>query len=150
MRSFYGGFMIITDEQLQLLFEKALEASKHAYIPYSHFPVGAALLTDDGKIITGANIENRSFGLTNCAERSAIFTAASQGIRTFIAIAIATPASDYPVGPCGACRQVLSEFAPDETPVVFGPDWKRSVKTTLGVLYPYNSLHELASNGGSL
>ena len=97
--------MTITDEQLQLLFEKALEASKHAYIPYSHFPVGAALLTEDGNIITGANIENRSFGLTNCAERSAIFTAASQGVRTFIAIAIATPASDYPVGPCGACRQ---------------------------------------------
>ena len=94
--------MTITDEQLQLLFEKALEASKHAYIPYSHFPVGAALLTEDGNIITGANIENRSFGLTNCAERSAIFTAASQGVRTFIAIAIATPASDYPVGPCGA------------------------------------------------
>ena len=137
--------MTISDEQLQSLFEKALEASKYAYIPYSHFPVGAALLTEDGKIITGANIENRSFGLTNCAERSAIFTAASQGMRSFAAIAIATPASDYPVGPCGACRQVLSEFAPDETPVVFGPDWKSCVKTTLGVLYPYDSLHELAS-----
>ena len=135
--------MTIDDERLHSLFEKALEASKHAYIPYSHFPVGA-----DGKVVTGANIENRSFGLTNCAERSAIFTAASQGVRSFIAIAIATPASDYPVGPCGACRQVLSEFSPDETPVVFGPDWKRSVKTTLGVLYPYDSLHELASESG--
>ena len=141
--------MTITDEQLQLLFEKALEALKHAYIPYSHFPVGAALLTEDGNIITGANIENRSFGLTNCAERSAIFTAASQGVRTFIAIAIATPASDYPVGPCGACRQVLSEFAPADTPVVFGPDRKNCVKTTLGVLYPYDSLHELALKGGT-
>ena len=65
MRSFIGGFMTIDDEQLHSLFEKALEASKYAYIPYSHFPVGAALLTENGKIFTGANIENRSFGLTN-------------------------------------------------------------------------------------
>lgn len=135
----------MTDEALHDLFDNAVAASKNAYIPYSHFPVGAALLLEDGNIITGANIENRSFGLTNCAERSAVFTAASQGYRTFKAIAIATPKSDYPVGPCGACRQVLSEFAPAETPVVFGPAWENSVKATLGTLYPYDSLHELAS-----
>ena len=99
---------------------------------------------EDGSVIKGANIENRSYGLTNCAERSAVFTAASTGYRTFKALAIATPKSDYPVGPCGACRQVLTEFAPPETPVVFGPDYENAVHTTLEELYPYDSLHELA------
>ena len=133
------------DDKIMLnLYEKALEASKKSYSPYSNFPVGAALLMEDGSIITGANIENRSFGLTNCAERSAVFTAMSAGYRRFTAIAIATPASDYPVGPCGACRQVLTEFAPAETPVWFGCSVEKMVKTTLGELYPYDSLHELA------
>ncbi len=133
------------DEKIMLnLYEKALEASKKSYSPYSNFPVGAALLMEDGSIITGANIENRSFGLTNCAERSAVFTAMSAGYRRFTAIAIATPASDYPVGPCGACRQVLTEFAPAETPAWFGCSTEKMVKTTLGELYPYDSLHELA------
>ncbi|MBR5866629.1 MAG: cytidine deaminase [Spirochaetaceae bacterium] len=133
------------DDKIMLnLYEKALEASKKSYSPYSNFPVGAALLMEDGSIITGANIENRSFGLTNCAERSAVFTAMSAGYRRFTAIAIATPASDYPVGPCGACRQVLTEFAPAETPVWFGCSAEKMVKTTLGELYPYDSLHELA------
>lgn len=126
------------------LYEAALKASENSYSPYSHFPVGAALLMEDGKIVTGANIENRSFGLTNCAERSAVFAAMSMGYRTFKAVAIATPKSDYPVGPCGACRQVLTEFAPNETPVVFGPSFEKSVTKTLGELYPFDSLHELA------
>lgn len=130
--------------ELKELFEKALEASENSYSPYSEFPVGAALLMEDGTVIKGANIENRSYGLTNCAERSAVFTAASAGYRTFKALAIATPKSDYPVGPCGACRQVLTEFAPPETPVVFGQDYENAVHTTLGELYPYDSLHELA------
>lgn len=130
--------------ELKELFEKALEAAENSYSPYSEFPVGAALLMEDGSVIKGANIENRSYGLTNCAERSAVFTAASTGYRTFKALAIATPKSDYPVGPCGACRQVLTEFAPPETPVVFGPDYENAVHTTLEELYPYDSLHELA------
>lgn len=136
--------MEITKETMKSLYDAAVEASKNAYVEYSHFPVGAALLLEDGKVITGANIENRSFGLTNCAERSAMFSAASQGYRTFCAIAIATPKADYPVGPCGACRQVLTEFAPAETPVVFGHNFENAVHTTLGDLYPYDSLHELA------
>jgi cytidine deaminase len=127
------------------LFKKALEASKYSYSPYSHFPVGAAILTEDGSVVTGANIENRSFGLTNCAERTAAFAAAAQGKLRFCAIAIAAPKADYPVGPCGACRQVLTEFAPAETPVVFGSNEENLVHTTLGELYPYDSLHELAS-----
>jgi cytidine deaminase len=136
--------MNITEEQMKKLFEAAVGASGKSYSPYSHFPVGAALLMTDGTIVTGANIENRSFGLTNCAERSAVFTAVSAGWRTFSALAIATPESDYPVGPCGACRQVLTEFACAETPVIFGPKYENIVSTTLGALYPYDSLHELA------
>ncbi len=139
----------IPESELVQLFRKALEASKFSYSPYSHFPVGAAILTDDGSIVTGANIENRSFGLTNCAERTAAFAAAAQGKIRFRAIAIAAPKADYPVGPCGACRQVLTEFAPADTPVVFGSNEKNIVHTTLGELYPYDSLHELAGGGQS-
>ena len=108
--------------------------------------MGAALLTSDGAIYTGANIENRSFGLTNCAERTAAFKAAADGHLSFAAIAIATPTADYPVGPCGACRQVLSEFAKADMQVWFGANSSNIVKTTLGELYPFDSLHELAEN----
>lgn len=132
--------------EMSELFAKAVEISEKSYSPYSKFPVGAALLMEDGSVITGVNIENRSFGLTNCAERTAVFKAVSEGYMTFKALAIATPASDYPVGPCGACRQVLTEFAPADTPVIFGPTLENSVKTTLGELYPYDSLHELVSD----
>ena len=126
------------------LFQKALAAAEKAYAPYSLFRVGAALQIDDGSVVTGVNVENRSFGLTNCAERSAIFTAVSSGKRSFSAIAVATPDSDYPVSPCGACRQVLSEFMDPETPVIFGPDFEHSITTTIGTLYPFDALHELA------
>ena len=125
------------------LFKKALEASENSYSPYSHFPVGAALLMEDGTVITGCNVENRSYGLTNCAERTAVFTAVARGYKTFRALAIAAPKADYPVGPCGACRQVLTEFAPQDTPVIFGPSYENSVVRTLGELYPFDSLHEL-------
>lgn len=128
---------------LKTLFEQALEASKNAYAPYSHFPVGAALLLANGTVISGANVENRSFGLTNCAERTAIFEAVAKGYKEFKAIAIATPNASYPVGPCGACRQVLSEFASANTPVIFGSEYGNTVITTLGQLYPFDSLHEL-------
>lgn len=128
------------------LYAKALNASKQAYAPYSKFPVGAALLMEDGTIITGINIENRSFGATNCAERTAIFTAIAKGYRTFKAIAIATPAADYPVSPCGICRQVLTEFAPGDTPVCFGNSKESLVETTLGALFPHDALHELADH----
>jgi cytidine deaminase len=129
---------------LVALYRSAVEAAEKAYVPYSHFPVGAAILLEDGAVVAGANVENRSFGLTNCAERTAAFAAVAQGYRRFAAVAIATPAADYPVGPCGACRQVLSEFAPPEMPVVFGSREAHLVHTTLGELYPYDSLHELA------
>jgi cytidine deaminase len=96
--------------------EKLISAAKDvrekAYAKFSGFEVGAALLTDDGEIITGCNVENSSFGLTICAERTAIFKAVSEGHRKFVAIVVYSQ-SDIPARPCGACRQVLFEFNPD-------------------------------------
>ncbi|MDO4483396.1 MAG: cytidine deaminase [Clostridia bacterium] len=97
----------VTDEQLLAL---AREAMQRSYSPYSHYPVGAALLCNDGRVFQGCNIENASFGLTNCAERTAVFKAVSEGATEFTAIAIASKVSAP--WPCGACRQVLNEFAP--------------------------------------
>jgi len=125
------------------LFSEAMEAARNAYAPYSHFRVGAALLLDDGSVITGVNVENRSYGLTNCAERTAIFAAVTAGKRNFKAIAIATPDADYPVGPCGACRQVISEFMKPEAVVIFGSSAANRIETTVGAVYPFDSLHEL-------
>ena len=102
-----GGESAVTDETLLSL---AREAMKRSYSPYSHYPVGAALLCADGRIFQGCNIENASFGLTNCAERTAVFKAVSEGAAAFTAIAIASKTSAP--WPCGACRQVLNEFAP--------------------------------------
>ncbi|MCL1814022.1 MAG: cytidine deaminase [Treponema sp.] len=128
------------------LYQKARQAADAAYAPYSHFRVGAALLAEDGTVFTGCNVENRSYGLTICAERGAVMKAVSQGCRSFIALAVATPDSNYPVGPCGACRQVLSEFMESAAPVRFAGSGSETVNTTIGELYPYDSLHELASN----
>lgn len=93
------------------LIEAARHAREKAYVPYSRFPVGAALLTEDGTLYTGCNIENASFGLTNCGERTAIFKAVSDGHRRFTAIAVIAD-TEGPVSPCGACRQVMSEIGP--------------------------------------
>ena len=91
------------------LMDLAKEASKYSYSPFSRFAVGAAVLTSNGKIFQGCNVENSSFGLTNCAERTAIFKAVSEGEKTILAVAIYSPNSDS-CYPCGACRQVLFEF----------------------------------------
>ncbi len=95
----------------EILLQLAREAMERSYSPYSKWPVGAALLSADGRIFQGCNIENASFGLTNCAERTAVFKAVSEGATEFTAIAIA--ARESAPWPCGACRQVLNEFAPD-------------------------------------
>ncbi|MBE7711235.1 MAG: cytidine deaminase [Cyanobacteria bacterium SIG31] len=95
------------------LMDKAKEASQNSYSPFSRFAVGAAVLTSTGKIFLGCNVENSSFGLTNCAERTAIFKAVSEGERELVAVAIYSPNSDS-CYPCGACRQVLYEFQGDE------------------------------------
>lgn len=96
----------------EALIQSAREAYQRAYVPYSHFPVGAALLTEDGEIVTGCNVENASYPLGMCAERTAIGNAVSQGAGKVVAVAIAAPKAQ-PCAPCGACRQVLYEFNPD-------------------------------------
>jgi len=99
-------------EEFKKLIKEAEKARKRAYTPYSKFQVGAAVLCADGKIFTGCNIENASFGLAVCAERVAIFKAISEGSTKFEAIAVISD-TDKPCSPCGACRQVISEFGKD-------------------------------------
>lgn len=103
------------------LFEIAVKAAEYSYSPYSRFRVGAALLTENGAIYTGCNIENASFSLTNCAERTAVFKAVSDGNTNFKAISVAGSSnSDFsaPCVPCGACLQVLAEFCRDDLTVI--------------------------------
>ncbi|MDD3335899.1 MAG: cytidine deaminase [Eubacteriales bacterium] len=121
-----------TDDELLALARLAMTRS---YSPYSHYPVGAALLCKDGRVFTGCNVENASFGLTNCAERTALFKAVSEGAREFETIAIASVAT--PPYPCGACRQALNEFAPElKILVTWGEG--QSAKTTLPELLPHS------------
>ncbi|MBU0956351.1 MAG: cytidine deaminase [Spirochaetes bacterium] len=126
------------------LFEQALAVANRAYAPYSNFRVGAALLCEDGSVVTGANIENRSFGLTICAERSAIVAALAQGKTKFKALVIACPDAAYPVSPCGACRQVISEFVTPDFPIAFGGGDGKLVQSTMAELFPHDALHELS------
>ena len=109
-----------------------------AYCPYSHFPVGAAVECTDGTVFTGCNIENVSFGLTICAERTAVFKAVSQGCRNFKTIAIA--ADTTAPWPCGACRQVLAEFAPQLRVLITWGEGK-TAQSTLQELLPHSFLH---------
>jgi cytidine deaminase len=95
-------------------------------------------------VVTGTNVENRSYGLTICAERSAVCAAIGRGLRDIHAVAVFCGAVDEPVPPCGACRQVLTEFCPPATPVIYaGRVRSRAVVTTLGELLPQDSLHDL-------
>jgi cytidine deaminase len=100
--------------------EKLINESKlareKAYVPYSKFPVGAALLAEDGTIYHGCNIENSAYSMTNCAERTAFFKAVSEGVRTFKALVVVAD-TEGPVSPCGACRQVIAEFCDGSMPV---------------------------------
>ena len=134
----------ISKETLKALYERAQTAAERAYAPYSRFRVGAALLTASGAIFEGVNVENRSFGATNCAERSAAFAAVTAGMRSFKAIAVCTPDADYPVSPCGICRQVLSEFMEGTAPIVYGNTWDQAVFSSVSGLYPADALRELA------
>jgi cytidine deaminase len=115
----------------------ARAARERAYAPYSGFRVGAALRTDQGEVVTAANVENASYGLAICAERAAVAAAVAQGHRRFEAIAVAGPGAD-PVPPCGACRQVLREFPRDVDLRVLcaGEAGERLLATTLGALLP--------------
>ncbi|MBT7958906.1 MAG: cytidine deaminase [Akkermansiaceae bacterium] len=108
------------------LLRYASKARNLAYAPYSKFRVGAALLSKDGEIFTGCNIENASYGLTNCAERTAVFKAVSDGVTEFTAMAIAVPGG---ASPCGACRQVLNEFNPTMT-IMLGDENGQLIRIT--------------------
>lgn len=117
------------------LMKQAIEARSTAYVPYSKFPVGAALLAADGTVYTGCNIENAGYSLTNCAERTAVFKAVSEGNKTFTALAVSAD-TPGPVSPCGACRQVLAEFCPPDMPVYL-TNLKGDVQeTTISELLP--------------
>lgn len=117
------------------LLERASAARTHAYAPYSGFPVGAALLTDDGRIFTGVNVENASYGLATCAERGAAAAAIASGARDFAAIAVAGPDDDVPCPPCGSCRQILHEIGPELLVVTAGGGGEPRV-TPLAALLP--------------
>lgn len=116
------------------LIARALEARHRAYAPYSDFRVGAAVRVSDGRIFTGCNVENASYGLTICAERTAIATAVAAGARRIVELVVALPTSP-PAAPCGLCRQMLAEFA-DDVPVTMVNEGGETVRTTLGELLP--------------
>lgn len=122
----------LDDIQIESLVSKAWEARLNAYAPYSQFHVGSALLAADGRVFTGANVENASLGLSMCAERVALGAAAAAGARSIAAIAVAG-VDDEGVVPCGACRQVLSEFSPKMLIIRCRPDGTHNV-TSLGEL----------------
>ena len=110
----------ITESALQSLFERAQQAAENSYSPYSGFRVGAALQLTNGEVVTGTNVENMSYGLTICAERSAVVRAVSQfGPEIRIEAVAVANLNDAPSPPCGACRQVLSEFTLPDAPVIF-------------------------------
>lgn len=127
------------------LMKIAIKARQNAYAPYSHFAVGAALLAESGRVYTGCNIENASYGLTCCAERNAIFAAVGAGERRFKMLAVAADSTE-PVAPCGACRQVIAEFG---IPLVVMGNLKEATKTmTAEELLPYGFGQESMNNKG--
>lgn len=122
-------------ESIEELTKKATDMLEKAYVPYSHFPVGAALLTKEGEVYTGCNIENASFGLTNCAERTAMFKAVSEGKKDFDYLVVTGDTED-PISPCGACRQVLAEFCEADMPVLLTNKNGDIQETTVAGLLP--------------
>ena len=119
------------------LIDLAVKTSENAYVPYSHFPIGTVLVTAEEKIYTGVNVENASFGLTNCGERTAIFKAVSEGERSFKELIIYGQ-TKKPVSPCGACRQVMAEFFEPDLPVTLVAKDKSTVVMTVKELLPYS------------
>ncbi|MDE7044411.1 MAG: cytidine deaminase [Acetatifactor sp.] len=131
----------MSDQEKRELIQKALEARRMAYAPYSHYLVGAALLTEDGSIYQGGNIENASYGATNCAERTAVFKAVSEGKRRIRAMAVTggmedTEPSDYAY-PCGICRQVLQEFGTEDMQLIIAKSITDYREFSLKELLPF-------------
>ena len=127
--------------QAQQLIRAAFAARRFAYTPYSHFKVGAALLARDGQVFTGCNIESASYSPTNCAERTALFKAVSEGVTEFSAIAIVGSregeVNRIVTSPCGVCRQALFEFCGPDLTVIMARSEEDYLETTLGELLPY-------------
>lgn len=125
----------MTELEIQKLMDCAIKARENAYSPYSHFAVGAALLCEDGTLFEGCNIENASYGLTNCAERTAIFKAVSEGHIKFKALAVVAD-TEGPCAPCGACRQVMAEF---KIPLIIMGNLMGNIKiVTMEELLPFS------------
>ncbi|MBM6613869.1 cytidine deaminase [Desemzia sp. RIT804] len=120
---------------IETLIDNATAMLGRAYVPYSNFPVGAALVTKDGEIFSGCNIENASYGLANCAERTAIFKAVSEGKKEFDYLVV-TGDTDGPISPCGACRQVMAEFCEPDMPVLLTNKKGKQYETTVNELLP--------------
>ena len=129
-----GAEMSLSDAQETALIAAAYSAAENAYAPYSDYPVGAALLFDDGAVVSGCNVENASYGLTICAERAAVCAAVAAGARTLRAVAVVTDLA-APARPCGACRQVLAEFGLGMDVLLGGRDGAEE-RTTLDRLLP--------------
>ena len=132
---------LISKEQIKMLAEAALKARGNAYTPYSGYAVGAALLAENGAVYCGCNVENASYGATNCAERTAFFKAVSEGVRVFRAIAIAggmagQEPEDYAY-PCGVCRQVMKEFCSDDFQIIVVKSAEEYQIYSLDALLPY-------------
>lgn len=123
----------LTSEERRYLIEQAIIARQHAYVPYSNYPVGAALLTESGEVFTGCNVEIASFGATVCGERNAVFKAVSEGQRDFRAIAVVTQNG---AAPCGICRQVMFEFAPALHVIMLDPEGEITWEGKLTELLP--------------
>jgi cytidine deaminase len=125
--------MNLTKEERQVLIETAREVRKNAYVPYSHYPVGAALHTKSGRVFTGVNVENAAYPVTNCAERTAVFKAVSEGEREFDVLALVTNNGG---SPCGACRQVLAEFGLDTLVLIADGEGRLVREMTVSELLP--------------
>ncbi|ODN01339.1 Cytidine deaminase [Orchesella cincta] len=126
------------DDVVQTLIQKSVEAREKAYCPYSNFAVGSALYCDDGTIVTGCNVECIVLGLTNCAERTAVFKAVSEGKTKFTMVAVSAVNKDKIVSPCGQCRQMLAEFNPRIPIYLYNPDTKMVGCQTLEYFLPHS------------
>ena len=127
----------LEEKEREHMLDLAYEAMERAYTPYSHFNVGACLKGESGKYYLGCNVESASYTPTNCAERTAVIKAVSEGERNFSAIAIVCSGKN-PAAPCGVCRQVLREFCRDDMPVVFADNNRNYIESTLGELLPHS------------
>lgn len=124
---------VLNEQEAQTLVELANQARRRAYVPYSNYPVGAALRAKSGRVFTGVNVENAAYPATMCAERIAIFKAVSEGERDFDAIAVVTPNGG---SPCGGCRQVMAEFGLDTIVLIGDGEGRLLQQTTVRDLLP--------------